>query len=267
MKSVPKELALKIAAIIRGSGSQATKRKRILEEERRYYSADSDKAGQKRKVPRIAFKETSVQNQGTGRIATKVANKKEKTVAVKKIRDATTGRLASTTRSPMFGKPKRLPSGLTPKFGVGTGLIGMLPLDSTETNMVTIKDQNNKSIRVPDTYAAKIRDINALNKKSGSLSFEEMFNEARKLGMAGFKWDGKNYKTQTDDKKSSKNIYDKTIQKIAKDKENNRVPIMYEGTYLGSRNKSVTEGVKEVKEKEQPKKAPKTGTRAKTVRK
>ena len=56
-------------------------------------------------------------------------------------------------------------------------------------------------------------------------------------------------------------------QVIAKDKENNRVPIMYEGTYLGSRNKSVTEGVKEVKEKEQPKKAPKTGTRAKTVRK
>ncbi|MEK9896884.1 MAG: hypothetical protein VW518_10750, partial [Burkholderiaceae bacterium] len=185
----------------------------------------------------------------------------------KKIRDATTGRLASTTRSPMFGKPKRLPSGLMPKFGVGAGLIGMLPLDSTETNMVTIKDQNNKSIRVPDTYAAKIRDINALNKKSSSLSFEEMFNEARKLGMAGFKWDGKNYKTQTDDKESSKNIYDKTIKKIAKDKENNRVPIMYEGTYLGSRNKSVTEGVKEVKEQEQPKKAPKTGTRAKTVRK
>ena len=187
----------------------------------------------------------------------KTTEDKGKTVSKTKILDNPTKRISSTKRSPKFGQfPGKLPPGVNP-LGRLSGLFALVS-DSSPTNMVTIKDQDGKSQRVPDTYAAKIRDIDALQKRADKLSFDEMFESSAKLDMAGFMWNGKSYLTKTKKPGHKYDIYDLTQNKMAEDKKSGKMPIMYKGSYLGSRPQTV----REIKDDGPIKKAPRSGTRA-----
>jgi hypothetical protein len=228
-------------------------------EEARQRFQSGPRKGQLRDVPRVAFKQTSKQTNKSGQIHT--TEGKGNTVAETKLRTqkgrSGAGQIQSTLRGPRFGRVRgRLPPGLNP-----LGKLGFLPLltPSSPTNMVTIKDQNGKSQRVPDTFAAKIKEVDFLQKKADTLSFDEMFEEAAKLNMAGFEWEGKSYLTKTKDPEHKYNVYDLTQKKIKADKEEGDVSITYKGAYLGSRPKTMTEGVDEAKSKQPSKKASKTG--------
>ena len=230
------------------------------EEARRRFQSGPRK-GQLRDVPRVAFKQPSKQIfDKSGQIHT--TKDKGKTVAETKLRTqkgrSGAGQIQSTLRGPRFGRVRgRLPTGLNPLGKLG----GLLPalLASSSTNMVTIKDQNGKSQRVPDTYAAKIKEVDSLQKKADTLSFDEMFEKAAKLNMAGFEWKGKKYLTKTEDPNHRYNVYDLALEKIEEDKKKGKVSITYNGAYLGNRPITTTEGVDKAKSKQPPKKASKTG--------
>lgn len=234
--------------------------KKGSEEARRYYQS-GPREGELRNVSKIAFKANANQDTdgllrtgGPGRITSDTQFRITKG-------NPGAGQLSSTKRRSRFGQfPGKLPPGVNP-LGRLSGLFALVS-DSSPTNMVTIKDQDGKSQRVPDTYAAKIRDIDALQKRADKLSFDEMFESSAKLDMAGFMWNGKSYLTKTKKPGHKYDIYDLTQNKMAEDKKSGKMPIMYKGSYLGSRPKTMTEGVDEAKSKQPPKKAPRSGTRA-----
>ena len=214
-----------------------------------------------------AFRSTTKQKPGEkGQLRTTdrqgdTGRKTVSTVKVRKpdgtLRSLPLGKNATKRGNVVFGRvPGRLPPGLNP-----LGKLGFLPLltPSSSTNMVTIKDQDGKSQRVPDTFAAKIKEVDFLQKKADTLSFPDMFEEAAKLNMAGFEWKGKSYLTKTKDPEHKYNVYDLTQKKIKADKEEGDVSITYKGAYLGSRPKTMTEGVDEAKSKQPSKNASKTG--------
>jgi len=233
--------------------------KKGSEEARRYFQSGPRK-GERRDVPRIAFKQPSKQIfDKSGQIHT--TEGKGKIVAETKIRTQKgrlgAGQIQSTKRNTKFGQfPGKLPPGVNP-LGRLSGLFALVS-DSSPTNMVTIKDQDGKSQRVPDTYAAKIKDIDALQKRADKLSFDEMFESSAKLNMAGFMWNGKSYLTKTKKPGHKYDIYDLTQNKMAEDKKSGKMPIMYKGSYLGSRPQTV----REIKDDGPPKNAPRSGTRA-----
>lgn len=217
-----------------------------------------------------AFRSTSKQKTGEGgkiRTTDRQGDTGRKTVSTVKVRnkDGTLRSLplgknnaAAKKGNVKFGRVSgRLPTGLNPLGKLG----GLLPalLASSSTNMVTIKGPNGKSQRVPDTFAAKIKEVDFLQKKADTLSFDEMFEEAAKLNMAGFEWKGKKYLTKTEDPKHRYNVYDLALEKIEEDKKKGKVSITYNGAYLGNRPITTTEGVDKAKSKQPPKKASKTG--------
>jgi hypothetical protein len=215
-----------------------------------------------------AFRSTTKQKPGEkGQLRTTdrqgdTGRKTVSTVKVRKpdgtLRSLPLGKNATKRGNVVFGRVRgRLPPGLNPLGKLG----GFLPalLASSPTNMVTIKGQDGKSQRVPDTFAAKIKEVDSLQKKANTLSFDDMFEEAAKLNMAGFEWEGKSYLTKTKDPEHKYNVYDLTQKKIKADKEEGDVSITYKGAYLGSRPKTMTEGVDEAKSKQPSKTASKTG--------
>jgi hypothetical protein len=230
--------------------------KKGSEEARRYFQSGPRK-GELRDVPRVAFKADANQDK-KGQLRTGGPGRRTSETQLRTQRgNPGAGQIQSTTRSPKFGQfPGKLPPGVNP-LGRLSGLFALVS-DSSPTNMVTIKDQDGKSQRVPDTYAAKIRDIDALQKRADKLSFDEMFESSAKLDMAGFMWNGKSYLTKTKKPGHKYDIYDLTQNKMAEDKKSGKMPIMYKGSYLGSRPQTV----REIKDDGPIKKAPRSGTRA-----
>jgi len=201
------------------------------------------KKGKKRPVPRVVYNQTSKQVD-RGQINT--TEGKGQTVSTKKILDNSTKQISSTKRNTKFGRPlDRIPGIL--KSTPASVFLGVF-LNSSDTNMVDRKI-GGKSVRIPDSMSAKMNNVDHFNKTSSSMDFDAAYNEASKMGLSNFRWDGREYEGKD---------FKVTQDKVKKDEESGKISLLYKGSYLGSRPQTV----KEIKDDAPPNNAPRSGTRA-----